>query len=398
MLSEPARHESLTATPWSDSAAQEAITQIVGDTVVQFDPSGLWPAHPLDDPPDELPFCTLYSGAAGVIRALQKLQRAEVACTLPDFAPAITGLLERNRQSTSRGSDLPSLLLGDVGILLLQWHMSPSATLADSIHGAVERNLRNPALEQLWGSPGTLLAAIWMHEWTGERRWVDLFRSGVNILWDAMEEVTPDGFWIWTQAVHGRRVRYLGAGHGFAGNVYPIFRGAHMLSADQVASFARRTAETLRATVMREEGMANWPANVPTPEYNPDPKRLLQDCHGAPGIICRLPNHVVPELDDLLIAGGELVWEAGPLAKGAGLCHGTAGNGYAFLRLYMRTGERRWLDRARAYAMHAVEQCAVHAKSYGQRRYSLWTGDLGVAMFVQSCLKENDTYPTLDDF
>jgi hypothetical protein len=33
-------------------------------------------------------------------------------------------------------------------------------------------------------------------------------------------------------------------------------------------------------------------------------------------------------------AGGELTWRAGPLAKGANLCHGTAGNGYAFLALF----------------------------------------------------------------
>jgi len=32
---------------------------------------------------------------------------------------------------------------------------------------------------------------------------------------------------------------------------------------------------------------------------------LVQDCHGAPGIVCRLPNHMVPALDDLLLKAGE---------------------------------------------------------------------------------------------
>ncbi len=40
----------------------------------------------------------------------------------------------------------------------------------------------------------------------------------------------------------------------------------------------------------------------------------------------------------------------------------------------------------------------AHAARYGQRRYSLWTGDLGVAMFVQSCRAGTDDYPTLDTF
>ena len=83
----------------------------------------------------------------------------------------------------------------------------------------------------------------------------------------------------------------------------------------------------------------------------------VQWCHGAPGIVCALagaPAH--RELDAILIAAGELTWEAGPLRKGAGLCHGTAGNGWAFLKLHKRTRDRKWLERARRFAMHAIEQ------------------------------------------
>jgi hypothetical protein len=48
-----------------------------------------------------------------------------------------------------------------------------------------------------------------------------------------------------------------------------------------------------------------------------------------------------PEFEELLIGGGKLIWEAGPLAKGSNLCHGTGGNGYAFLKLHRRTSVRR---------------------------------------------------------
>ena len=57
-----------------------------------------------------------------------------------------------------------------------------------------------------------------------------------------------------------------------------------------------------------------------------------------------------------ILAAGRAVWHAGPLAKGYGLCHGTAGNGYAFLKLWQRTGDSAWLDRARSFAMHAIAQ------------------------------------------
>ena len=48
-----------------------------------------------------------------------------------------------------------------------------------------------------------------------------------------------------------------------------------------------------------------------------------------------LPDH---DIDDLLIGAGELIWQTGPLRKGPGLCHGTAGNGFAFLKLFPAHG------------------------------------------------------------
>ena len=68
----------------------------------------------------------------------------------------------------------------------------------------------------------------------------------------------------------------------------------------------------------------------------------------------RLPCDYLDE--ELLLAGAELTWRAGPpgMEKGSGLCHGTAGNGYAFLKAFERTGDERWLDRARRFAVHAL--------------------------------------------
>src|SRR5829696_6967625 len=72
-----------------------------------------------------------------------------------------------------------------------------------------------------------------------------------------------------------------------------------------------------------------------------------QWCHGAPGIVATL----TPFMDEeSAVAGGQLTWLAGPLRKGAGLCHGTAGNGYAFLALLERTGDERWLEPPRVAA------------------------------------------------
>ena len=103
-------------------------------------------------------------------------------------------------------------------------------------------------------------------------------------------------------------------------------------------------------------------------------------------------------LDELLRAGGELTWRAGPLRKGANLCHGTAGNGYAFLELFERTGDELWLERARAFAMHAIEQVEQCSARYDRGRHSLWTGDPGTALYLHSCLTATSAFPTIDRF
>lgn len=64
----------------------------------------------------------------------------------------------------------------------------------------------------------------------------------------------------------------------------------------------------------------------------------MQYCHGAPGFVICLADFPDDSLDDVLTAGAQATWAAGPLKKGSNLCHGTGGNGYAFLKLYRRTG------------------------------------------------------------
>jgi hypothetical protein len=82
------------------------------------------------------------------------------------------------------------------------------------------------------------------------------------------------------------------------------------------------------------------------------------------------------------------------MEKGPAICHGTAGNGYAFLKMFTRTGDERWLERARRFAVHALEQ----VERRGRGRYSLFTGDVGVALYAADCLDERSDYPITDTF
>ncbi len=196
-----------------------------------------------------------------------------------------------------------SYLMGDTPILMLAQGDAPTVSRDDALAALIEGNLDHPARELMWGAPGTLLAALLLHE--------------------------------------------------------------------------------------RNSSDARWAAA---------PRLLMQFCHGAPGFVICLADMPGAELDALLIAAGEATWAAGPLAKGSNLCHGTGGNGYALLKLFERTGDARWLERARAFAMHAIAQMQADEQQVGQLRYSLWTGDPGLAIYLWDCLRSRAAFPTLDVF
>ncbi len=398
-LFEPARHEALRGEPWNEAAARAAVRELADIAYAAFDPDRGWPAHPLDDPgaPDEH-FHMLYCGSGGVVWALEYLARVGATPRQHDFGGFVQGLVERNRkQMGEQPHGLHSFLLGDAGLLLLQWQLNPRDGVADALMSVVRANLHNSTREQLWGSPGTLLAAIFMMEASSRPEWGALLREGVQVLWEQMEpSAALGGAWLWVQDMYGRQEPLLGAGHGFAGNLFPVLRGARWLDPAQVQAFTERALQTLKATALCADGAINWPPDAVLPPGR-TLKLLVQDCHGAPGILCRLdaaPRSAA--WDELLLGAGELTWRAGPLSKGASICHGTAGSALALLKLWRRSGDTVWLDRARALALHALGQVRQHRQQYGMGRHSLWTGDLGLACVLWGCVAGVDTFPTLD--
>jgi len=401
-LFDPARHEPLDAgLDWSEARAREAIRAIVGDAEQARTPDGAWPVHPQDEE-GATPrggFKSLYFGAAGVIWALWYLQR-EGAATLASLDPAeaIAQADAAYRADPDTGEVVPSYYLGEVGILLVRWSVAREPAVADRLFAAVAANIDNPTNEALWAAPGTMGAAWHLWQTTGAARWRTLFLDNVSQLWRTWLWDEPAGCHVWTQDLYGRVVQYLGAGHGFAGNVYPLLKGASLLDEAQRDELYVRCAATLARAALHDGDAVNWPPSFDTPRPG-RPSVLLQWCHGAPGFVTALADFPVgrsAEVDALLLAAGETVWRAGPLTKGPGLCHGTAGNGYAFLKLYRRSGDARWLERARAFAVHAIGQYQRAQREHGRGRYSLWTGDAGLAVYLWHCIEGAADLPALD--
>jgi hypothetical protein len=358
MLFSPEAHEALTDKTWNAERVRTAIAAVVADAESAFDDG--WPAHPQDLLEGEDPatrFRTLYDGGAGVVEALHRLARRGFVELRRDYVP----YLERSLEAPSDFPDEDverSLWMGKTGIGLVLQRVAPSQANLDRLSQLIAANERDERCELMWGSPGTILA--------GRELGLDVTAS---IEW-LQGQRDADG--LWTQLLFGRSGRCLGPAHGFAGCALAL--------GDDIAD----VSETLQPFAVEEDGLVNWLpyAGMASLDAHRDGQIRMQWCHGAPGIVATLGDMLDEEL---AVAGAELTWRAGPLRKGANLCHGTAGNGYAFLTVLERTGDERWLERARAFAMHAAAQMERSRLQDRRGRHSLWTGDLGTALYLADC-------------
>lgn len=401
MLFDPQRHETLGDIAWDESRVREAIASIVRDIEQGHLAEGHWPAHPLDvdggEPVPDGGFKSLYLGSAGVLWALWTLQREGAVILASDPADSMAKVHAAYLAAPDTGDVVPSYMLGESGVLLPWWRMTGSHEAADRLFTSVESNIGNPTNEMLWAAPGTMLAAWHLWQATAEARWRALFLANVDRLWETWHFDEKAKCHLWTQDMYGKVVQYMGAGHGFAGNVHPLLKGASLLDDERREVLYERCVETLSAFAESEGDAVNWRPGTFVPRAGP--KFLMQWCHGAPGIVSGLADFPVgrsADLDAMLIGAGHAVWQAGPLAKGFGLCHGTAGNGYAFLKLHQRIGDALWLERARSFAMHAIDQSERMKQHYGQRRHTLWNGDAGLAIYLWHCLNGQALLPGLD--
>jgi hypothetical protein len=356
MLWDPAAHEPPVEERWDEDRVRAAIRSIASDAEDAFDDG--WLVHPLDvEAGDPERWAGTYLGGAGIVDALRRLSDRGLVELRRDYVPYLEQL--------APDAPGPGLMVGETGLLLVRHRLSPSAETLARLRELVAVNVDDEQRELLWGSPGTMLVAR-------ELGFDDLWQASADRLLADRDPETG----VWTQHLYGRTERMLGAAHGFAGCVLAL-------------GDVEGAAETARRHAVVEDGLANWPP-VAGGSLDENGTIRLQWCHGAPGMITSLGETLD---EDLVLAGGELTWRAGPLAKGAGLCHGTAGNGYAFLTSFERTGDERWLERARRFAMHAIAQLERSYAAHGMGRYSLWTGDLGTALYLADCVEGNGTLP-----
>ena len=220
----------------------------------------------------------------------------------------------------------------------------------------------------MWGTPGTLVAARGMP--------VDGRGTLARRLGESAEALGRDA----TRTASGRSVC----------TASPRAASARTASSGTCSCFSTASTRSgvslgrdgvlLTRTAVVEEGLANWPMRLGAARRT----MARSACSGAREHRGSSParpriwttSYSRPARADLARGTSRDGEGAVDLPR-----HG--GQRLRFLKLFARTGDERWLDRARRFAIHALEQ--VERRGHG--RYSLWTGDLGVALFAADCLE-----------
>lgn len=112
---------------------------------------------------------------------------------------------------------------------------------------------------------------------------------------------------------------------------------------------------------------------------------LVQWCHGATGFIPLLLAYREVNLevcDGAIDKALEVIWQRGLLRKGCGICHGIAGNGYAFLTAFIKTGDKKHLSRALIFASFIIWMGASECCANADRPCSLFEGLAGAVQFL----------------
>jgi hypothetical protein len=392
---DPNEHEPLIDSPWNAAAAQTFVQRIVRETDAAFGGEQWWPLHPEDAYGREQgSYRGLYSGAAGTMWGLHRLSRTAGVPLTHEYASAIVecqAAYERDPWDTG-GETVPGYFMGTCGMLTARFAITGDERVAADLDREIRRNIGNVTREVFWGSSGSVLGALLIREATGTARFDGVLRDVQAELLQSWE-TSGEYAGLWLQDMYGKQQRYVGAGHGAFGNLAPFLRASDLLAPGMKAVVRERVAFLLETYALHDGEKTNW-ISMAEPRIG----NRMQWCHGAPGIVMALASYPAQEerVETLLRRAGEAIWKAGPLKKSPGFCHGTAGNAYALLRLYQRTGDAMWLERAQQFAMHAIDQVAIFRERFGMPAYSLWNGDIGVALLVDSVLRRDPAVLALD--
>jgi len=192
------------------------------------------------------------------------------------------------------------------------------------------------------------------------------------------------------------RDRWLGPrSRFFAGNVIPLFARVELVDARRSKrrwpSWCRRP---LRRNAWRSEVGTHVGAREASARQTPP--RMCQHCHGAPGMVTTFADapFASPELDALLLDGRSV--QLGRRAADQGL-EPLPRHGWERLRIPQALPPHQRPDLARPAHANSPRRpsssIAALSSSLAADGISLWTGDVGLAIYLWDCITGEASFP-----
>lgn len=237
--------------------------------------------------------------------------------------------------------------------------------------------------ELLYGRTGGLYAMLLIKQQLPKQNIIkdEHITNHINIMLKSgktMESFGRPLFYSW----HGKE--YIGAAHGYSGILYMLLEAYRYLNQDQL--------KLIKEAINFIQGIRYPSCNYPS-SIGGQTDRLVHWCHGAPGVMHLLIKAYQVYKDESYLKSAldcsDVIWNRGILKKGFGLCHGIAGNAYAFIHLYQLTRDFKHLYRAGKFAQYYFE----HSDKITWRAdspASLFEGYAGLAYFLSDLLDPNE--------
>ncbi|MFE5557144.1 class IV lanthionine synthetase LanL [Streptomyces sp. NPDC056544] len=367
---------------------QAAVTGMVNhlvDSMTPTDDQWLWPVSTLAGETDP---CTVQQGAAGVLAVLTRYFELTGDPRLPDVISTAGHWIAAR---TDTRSIRPGLHFGGRGTAWALYEagraIDDRALTGHALALALAPLESTPSHDITHGSAGSGLAAAHLWHRTGDPRLAELVVDAADRLAAAAQPEPSGVSWpVPAEAVSEEAgKRYLGFAHGTSGIGCFLLAAAAISNRSEHLELAVAAGELLVAHAVMVGPAAQWPAqasNVPTAPYW---------CHGSAGIgsfLVRLWWRTGDKrFGDLARGATHAVVERASRAALA-QCHGLAGNGDFLLDMADATGDPAYRAMAEDLARLIVSERAhrgghvVFPNEYGDVSTSWSDGSAGILAFL----------------
>lgn len=195
------------------------------------------------------------------------------------------------------------------------------------------------------------------------------------------------------------QTQYLGAAHGLCAILQMLISVPDFPLHDRVQA-------SIDYLLTLQDAHGNFPCAMDElpgsgSRQRPEDQMLVHWCHGSPGMIYLFAKAYRRfQKEEYLTAAlrcGDNIWERGLLKKGPGICHGVAGNGYAFLLLFRLTNDPKHLYRAERFAQFMESSEFLQKSRRPDCPFSLYEGLAGTACFLADMIDPSKaSFPFLD--